>query len=91
MNSVQTLGKWFYIGLIMLQIIFIALKLSGFSVFGYDLSKWCWLWVLFPIIAYVGIKLLSHLGEALSNLINYLLGVAVVVIIIGVVVYLILL
>lgn len=84
MNSIQTLGKWFYIGLIMLQIVFLILKFTG-------ILHWSVFWILSPILLYLTIKLLYRLGEALSNLINYLLGVSVVVIIIAIIVYLLLL
>ena len=78
MNSAQTLAKWFFVGLIMVQIILLVLKYTGITVFGIDVSDWNWVWLFSPSIAYVGIKYLYGLSESLSNILNWLLGFALV-------------
>jgi len=79
MNSIQTLGKWFYIGLIAVQVVLLILKFTGYSILGIDVSDWSWFKVLLPIIAYAGLKYLFGLSESLSNIFNWLLGAALFV------------
>lgn len=78
MNSLQTLGKWFYTGLIMLQIIFLILKFTGYSVLGINVSEWSWFWVLSPVIGYAALKYLYGLSESLSNIMNWILRIALI-------------
>ena len=73
MNSLQTLGKWFYTGLIMLQIVVIGLKFTGITVFGVNVSEWSWFWVLSPVILYAAFWYLSGLSESLSNILKVIL------------------
>ena len=79
MNALQTLAKWFYTGLIMLQIVFLILKFTGITVFGVNILEWNWFWVLSPIIGYAGLKYLYGLSESLSNIVNWLLRVALII------------
>ena len=76
MNSLQTLSKWFYTGLIMLQIVFLVLKFTGITVFGVNMSEWSWFWILMPVIGYAAMKYLYGLSESLSNILNWLLRIA---------------
>jgi len=78
MNSLQTLGKWFYTGLIMIQLIILGLKFSGITVFGIDVSEWNWFWVLSPIILYASFWFLSGLSESLSNIFKVILRWAII-------------
>jgi len=73
MNSLQTLGKWFYTGLIMIQIVFLVLKFTGITVLGIDVSEWSWVWVLSPVIGYASIWFLSGFSESLSNIFKVIL------------------
>ncbi len=78
MNSLQTLGKWFYTGLIMIQVVFLVLKFTGVTVIGINVSEWSWLWIASPVICYAGMKYLYGLSDSLSNILNWWLGVALV-------------
>jgi len=73
MNSLQTLGKWFYTGLIMLQVVFVILKYTGITIFGVNVSEWSWLWILSPVIVYAAVWYLSGLSESLSNILKVIL------------------
>lgn len=78
MNSVQTLGKWFYTGLIMLQIIFLILKFTGIEILNVNVSEWSILWLLSPVIVYAGLKYLYEISESLSNIFNWLLRISLI-------------
>ena len=73
------LSKLFYVGLIMIQIVLLILKLTGLCIFNICVSDWSWFLVSLPILFYVGIKYLYGLSESLSNILNYLLRVALVI------------
>jgi len=79
MNSLQTLGKWFYTGLIMAQLIIIGLKFSGITVLGINVSEWSWVWVLSPLIGYASFWFLSGLSESLSNIFKVILRWVIII------------
>ena len=78
MNSLQTLAKWFYIGLIMVQVVLVILKLTGFT-YIIDVSEWGWFKIFIPTMVYAGMKYLYGLSDSLSNILNGILSIALVV------------
>ncbi len=75
MNSLQTLGKWFYTGLIMTQI----LALVWYFAFPYitiltvDISMLEWYWIISPSLIYASVWYLSGFSESLSNILKVIL------------------
>lgn len=73
MNSLQTLSKWFYTGLIMVQVILLILKFTGITIFGVNVSEWSLMWLCSPAIIYASFWFLSGLSESLSNIFKVVL------------------